>query len=218
MAALFPWWANSIARASLLVLVTLLIVVPLGLMVWVRSSFATGQHADVRQPIPFDHRVHAGALHIDCRFCHSTVEIAAPAGLPPSTTCVNCHSKGLRESSLFAPVRNSIETGRAIAWNRVNALPDFVFFNHSIHVAKGVGCETCHGRVDRMSQASQAAPLTMQWCVSCHRDPSPHLRPTTEIATMGWHPDSASDVALAQASLAREHRVRSLTSCSTCHR
>lgn len=218
MAQLFPWWATSVARASLVVLVALLVVVPLGLMVWVRSSFATGQHADVRQPVPFDHRVHAGALRIDCRFCHSTAEIAAPAGLPPSTACVNCHSKGLRESSVFAPVRTSIETGRPIRWNRVNALPAFVFFNHSIHIAKGVGCETCHGRVDRMSQVSQAAPLTMQWCVSCHRDPSPHLRPLAEITTMGWRADSAAGDAIAGATLARERRVRSLTSCSTCHR
>lgn len=216
MPALFPWWANSVARASLVALLAIAVGVPVALMVWVRTSFATGEHADVKQPIAFDHRVHAHALRIDCRFCHAGAQVAAPAGLPPTTACVGCHNPGLRESRTFAPVRASIASGRPIPWRRVNAVPDFVFFDHSVHLAKGVGCETCHGRVDQMAQVSQATPMSMAWCVSCHRDPAPNLRPRSEITTMGWTPPRDS-VALAER-LMRENHVRSLTNCSTCHR
>jgi hypothetical protein len=219
MAALFPWWTNSVARVSLLAIAVIGLGVPIALMVWVRTSFATGEHANIAQPVPFDHRIHARSLHIDCRFCHSTVEIAAPAGLPPTTACVGCHSAALQGSKTFAPVRASLSSGRPIVWHRVNALPDFVFFDHSIHVAKGVGCETCHGRVDRMAQVSQATPLSMGWCVGCHRDSAPNLRPRSEVTTMGWseaHTGARADSAGRQ--LMIENHVRSLTSCSTCHR
>lgn len=216
MPALFPWWANSVARASLVVLVIIVVGVPVALMVWVRTSFATGQHADVKQPIAFDHRVHAHALRIDCRFCHSSAAVAAPAGLPPTTACVGCHTTGLNESTTLAPVRASLSSGKPIEWRRVNALPDFVFFDHSVHLAKGVGCETCHGRVDQMAQVSQAQPLTMAWCLSCHRDPGPHLRPNAAITAMGWSAPVDSS-ALAER-LMRANHVQSRTTCSTCHR
>src|SRR5262249_29689936 len=162
--------------ASLVMIVAIMIGVPIALMLWVRTSFAIGQYASVAQPIQFDHRVHAHSLRIDCRFCHSTVDVSAHAGVPPTTACVGCHTQAIQESKTFAPVRASLMANRPIAWQRVNELPDFVFFDHSIHVAKGVGCETCHGRVDRMARVSQVRPLTMGWCLSCHRDPAPNLR------------------------------------------
>jgi hypothetical protein len=193
MPALFPRWTNSVARGSLFAAVVVALGVPATLMIWVRTSFASGEHASIVQPVPFDHRVHAHSLRIDCRYCHSTVELGADAGIPPTVACVSCHKTSLYESKTFAPVRASLASGRPIEWRRVNALPDFVFFDHSIHIAKGVGCATCHGRVDQMAQVEQATPMSMGWCLSCHRDPMPHLQPGAKQA-------------------------RSLTSCTTCHR
>jgi hypothetical protein len=163
--------------------------------------------------------VHAGALRIDCRFCHATAERSSSAGLPPTAACVGCHNDVLFATSIFAPVRKSLSTSRPIDWRRVNALPDFAFFDHSIHLAKGVGCETCHGRVDEMARVEQAAPLTMGWCLGCHRNPTPHLRPESEITTMGWdaaHERPRSDSIALRVS--RENHVRGLVSCTTCHR
>ncbi|MFI5229611.1 MAG: cytochrome c3 family protein [Gemmatimonadales bacterium] len=219
MPALFPRWTNVVARGSLLGLIAVAGGVPLGLMLWVRTSFATGERANVPQPIPFDHRLHAGALQLDCRYCHASVEGAASAGIPPTAACIGCHNQPTLATAMFAPVRRSMETGRPIAWRRVDALPDFVFFDHSIHVAKGVGCETCHGRVDRMARVEQATPLSMSWCVSCHRDPAPHLRPPAAVTAMGW--DAAHDrphVDSIGVRLMHDLSIRRLTDCSTCHR
>lgn len=212
MPALFPRWTNFVARGSLLAIVLVTGGVPLGLMLWVRSSYATGEGAHVVQPIAFDHRVHAAALRIDCRYCHATADRTAAAGMPPTIACVGCHNDVWRESAQFAPVRASLISDRPIEWQRVNRLPDFVFFNHSIHVAKGVGCETCHGRVDRMAEVAQATPLSMRWCLDCHRSPTGSLRPRDATATMGWIPEKQVGAAVSVA------RVRRLTNCSTCHR
>jgi len=203
----------------LLALVAIAIGVPVALMVWVRTSYATGEHADVVQPIAFDHRVHAHGLRIDCRYCHATAEAGASAGLPPTVACVGCHTNAMMQSAPLAPVRASLASNRPIQWRRVNALPDFVFFDHSIHVAKGIGCESCHGRVDQMERVAQATPMSMGWCVSCHRDPGPYVRPRSEITTMGWdaaHAGAASDTMHRR--LAHEYAVTSRTDCSTCHR
>jgi hypothetical protein len=197
MPALFPRWTNVVTRWTLIAIVAIVIGVPMGLMLWVRTSFATGEHATVSQPIPFDHRVHAHALQIDCRFCHASATRAATAGVPPTIACVGCHNAALIQSKTFAPVRASLTSSKPIAWRRVNALPDFVFFDHSIHVAKGVDCATCHGHVESMARVEQATPMTMAWCVSCHRDPASH---------------GAAAVSVAPATLRR------LTNCSTCHR
>jgi hypothetical protein len=197
MTALFPRWANAAARWSLAAFVAIAVGVPTVLMVWVRTSFATGEHAAVTQPVAFDHRVHAYALRIDCRFCHASVERAANAGVPPTVACVGCHTPTLIQSEMFAVVRYSLETKTPIAWRRVNALPDFVFFNHSIHVTKGMTCATCHGPVETMARVEQTTPMSMGWCVDCHRDPATHAGPR---------------FALSPAASQR------LTNCSTCHR
>lgn len=216
MPALFPRWANVAMRASLIAICLTLIIVPMGLMAWVRTPNATRRYAPVEQPIAFDHRIHAGALKIDCRYCHYSVERSAYAGLPPTETCVPCHSNTWMAGAPMEPVRASLASGQPIQWNRVNALPDFVFFDHSIHVAKGVGCESCHGRVDKMKTVQQVAPLTMGWCVSCHRQPAPYLRPPDEVTAMGWLP--AGDPHAIGDSLVSANHVRSLTSCTDCHR
>jgi hypothetical protein len=216
MAALFPRWSNTAARASLLALALLVVGVPLGLMAFVRSSNASARYEPVPQPIPFDHQIHAGRLGISCEYCHTTVMRSPTAGIPPTQTCVPCHSTVWINSRDLAPVRRSMQTGKPIAWNRVDRLPDFVYFDHSVHVNKGVGCESCHGRVDQMSTVYQAKPLTMGWCLSCHRMPAERLRPVEAVTVMGYTP------AVAQArlgpALAAKYHVRSLTSCTTCHR
>lgn len=219
MPALFSRRSNAIARRILLALIAAAVAAPTSLMVYVRTSFASGRHASVPQPVPFDHRIHARDLGVDCRFCHASVEIAAAAGMPPTVACVACHSTVWRESEAFAPIRASLRSGRPVPWRRVTGLPDFVFFDHSIHVAKGVGCATCHGRVDEMAQVTQASSLSMAWCVRCHRDPGPALRPRDAVTTMTWTPPRDDTAAAAlRARLTRTYHVRSLTNCSTCHR
>jgi hypothetical protein len=216
MAALFPRWTNTAARASLLAAACALVGLPVALMAWVRTPNATRRYQPVTQPIAFDHRVHVTGQRIDCRYCHYSADRSASAGIPPSSMCVPCHSASWMRTDVMAPVRTSVASGKPLQWNRVYALPGFVYFNHAIHVTKGVGCETCHGRVDQMASVYQAAPLSMQWCVSCHRDPAEHLRPVGEVTTMGWTPP-VPQRQLGEA-LVREHRVQQLTNCTTCHR
>ena len=176
MSAPFPPWANVVARATLIAIAGAIVGVPVALMAWVRTPNATRRYQPVSQPVPFDHRVHVAGEHIDCRYCHFSVERASTAGIPPTATCVPCHNQALVSSAVLAPVRRSMETGRPIQWNRVNALPGFVYFNHAIHVNKGVQCAQCHGAVERMGVVYQAKPMTMSWCVSCHREqPTPRL-------------------------------------------
>jgi hypothetical protein len=170
------------------------------------------------QPIPFSHKHHAGDDGLDCRYCHASVEKAAFAGMPSTKICLTCHSQLYADAPALAPLHDSARTGMPIAWVRVYDLPDFVYFDHGIHVNKGVGCIECHGRVDRMPITRLAAPLTMQWCLGCHRDPAPHLRETSQVFTM-----LPTDALRKRdpAALARAHRVqdtRRLTDCSTCHR
>jgi len=216
MSAPFPRWANTAVRAALVVGALALVGGPVALMAWVRVPNGTGQGEPVAQPVAFDHRLHAADFHIDCRYCHAEAERSSTAGLPPTATCVPCHSPIWMNGPLLAPVRRSLATGVPIAWNRVHRLPDFVYFDHSVHLAKGVGCESCHGRVDRMARVVQTAPLTMHWCVDCHRDPAPHLRPVSQVATAGWRPSEPQ--ATLGDSLARAYHVRRLTSCTACHR
>lgn len=216
MPALFPRWTNSAARWTLVAFACVGAGIPVLMMAWVRTPNATGQYAPVSQPLPFDHRLHVARFNIDCRYCHAAVERSATAGMPSSATCVPCHSTAWINSSLLAPVRTSLATGQPLRWNRVTTLPGFVYFNHAIHVRKGVGCETCHGRVDQMATVYQVAPLTMNWCVSCHRAPEEHLRPVAAMTTMNWQPPG-SQLALGQM-LKEQYQVRELTDCTTCHR
>ena len=211
---LFPRWANRAGGLAVAVILAVVIGGPALLMAWVRTPDLRRQYEPVAQPILFSHPVHVTGLRIDCRYCHATVERAAYAGLPPTTTCVPCHNALTMQSAFLAPVRASLAAGRPIPWRRVNGVPDFVFFNHAAHVTQGVGCETCHGRVDRMDQVHQAAPLTMGWCVSCHRDPASQLRPVSEVTTMGYRATGRAPDAVPTL----RHGARELTDCSTCHR
>jgi len=171
----------------------------------------------VEQPVPFSHKHHVGDDGIDCRYCHDTVESSAFAGIPPISTCMTCHSQLYTDQAMLKPVVDSWRSGVALHWQRVHQLPDFVYFNHSIHVAKGVGCESCHGRVDRMALTMRTQPLSMQWCLDCHRAPQNYLRPREQEFAMGWHPQDQQTLGLAL--IQRYHiDTRRLTDCSVCHR
>ncbi len=172
-----------------------------------------------QQPVPFSHKHHVGDDGIDCRYCHTAVESSAFAGLPATQICMNCHSQIWLGSPLLEPVRQSMATSMPILWTRVYDLPDFVYFDHSIHLAKGVGCSTCHGRVDEMPLTRATNPMIMAFCLDCHRNPQRYLRPQGEIFSMDWQPGKDQD-ALGRR-LAEQYRIkdsRALTSCSTCHR
>ena len=182
-----------------------------------RTDWARRVDFVIPQPVPFSHEHHVAGLGINCLMCHNTVLKGAMAGLPPTHTCMTCHSQIWTNAGLLAPVRQSFATGTPIHWNRVYNLPDYVYFNHSIHVAKGVGCQSCHGQVDRMPLMQKAVSLTMDFCLSCHRNPGPNLRPESEIFNTEWHrtADTPSPEALV-AHYGLGHR--DLLDCSTCHR
>lgn len=181
-----------------------------------RSDWATGAGTNLTQPIQFSHAHHVGGLGIDCRYCHTTVETSSFANIPPTKTCMNCHSQIWVTSPFLEPVRSSFRTGESIQWTRVHNLPDFVQFNHSIHLKKGIGCETCHGRVDQMPGMYQANTLQMEWCLNCHRHPQDYVRPRDAVTTMGYRP--AEPQAVLGPRLVKEYDIQRLTSCSTCHR
>lgn len=175
------------------------------------SDWSTGVDRYSEQPVPFSHAHHVGGVGLDCRYCHATAEVAAFAGMPTTETCMHCHAQLLADAPMLAPIRESWATGRPIAWRRVYDLPDFAYFDHSAHVHEGIGCETCHGRVDRMPLVRQTVDLSMKWCVDCHRDPSPHQRPVSAVFAMGWEPGDGP------ATAEHEHEDPHL-SCSECHR
>jgi hypothetical protein len=185
---------------------------------WVRSDYLTRQRAEPIQPVPFSHRHHAGQLGIDCRYCHTSVETAASAGYPPTHTCMTCHSQLFTNADMLAPVRESLATDTPIHWNRVYELPDYVYFNHSIHVQKGVPCQHCHGPVPQMVRIYQAASLRMSWCLDCHRHPERYLRPPDQVFNFHWQPPADRE-ALGRKLMAAEHiQPAKLDNCYTCHR
>jgi hypothetical protein len=216
VSALFSRRATSRLRLAIAIAAAAVVGVPAFLMGWVRTPLERGQFAPIEQPVAFSHQLHVRGFRIDCRYCHYTVERAATAGLPSTDVCLPCHKQVWLDGPMFAPVRASIATGRPIPWVRVNQLPAFVYFDHAIHVRKGVGCETCHGRVDTMPRVYQTASLTMKWCLDCHREPERHLRPVEQVTTMGWQPKHPQ-LALGRELVQRYH-VRRLTNCTTCHR
>ncbi|MBZ4394296.1 cytochrome c3 family protein [Myxococcus sp. MISCRS1] len=216
---LFPRWTNTVSRLSAAALLAVPAIGIGGLMAYVRSPYVTNQQMPVEQPIEFDHRHHAGDEKIDCQYCHWSVDKAPSAGIPSTTVCMSCHAQVWNKSPYLTEVRKAFFADMPIQWVRVHNLPDFVYFNHAIHVNKGVGCATCHGRVDQMGAIEQAAPLTMAWCLECHRNPEPNLRPAEFITSMTWTPpkDKAEAAALGK-KLKEEYDVHSRESCSTCHR
>jgi hypothetical protein len=186
MPQIFDRSSNALARMSLVL--TGLIVIALGgtLDQLQRSPWVTRQGQRPDQPVPFSHKHHVQGLGLQCQYCHTTVEKSSYAGIPPTRTCINCHAQIWTNAQLLEPVRDSWYTGNSIPWTKVHDLPDFVYFSHEIHVNKGIGCESCHGRVDQMPLMYAQNTLQMEWCLDCHRNPAKNLRPTSEIYNMAW--------------------------------
>ncbi|HKB81112.1 MAG TPA: cytochrome c3 family protein [Thermoanaerobaculia bacterium] len=217
MAQIFHRSTNTLSRVTIFGAVFIVAFVFWVIGGIVRSPLATDQGIRRDQPVPFSHQHHVGGLGIDCRYCHTSVETSNFAGIPPIATCMNCHKEIWTNAEMLAPVRNSFASGKPLVWSRVHRLPDFVHFNHSIHVAKGVGCATCHGRIDKMALTYQYAPLTMQWCLNCHRNPQLYVRPRDQVFNMAYVPVDQAELG---PKLVREYKIqgpRVLTSCSTCH-
>jgi len=215
LAQIFPRSAN---RAPL-ILALLVLVVPVaavaGVWYWFSPRFTDVGYRPV-QPVPYSHRLHAGNLRIDCRYCHASVEVSAVANVPPTQVCMNCHRVVKVDSPALEPIRESAKSGAPMRWVRVHKLPEYAYFDHHAHVRAGVGCVTCHGHIEEMDVVQQAEPLSMGWCLDCHRNPQPNLRPVSEITNMSWKP--ARDPAARARQLAGLRHVRPPVECSGCHR
>ncbi len=232
MPQVFPKSMNYVARLMALGLPILAAGGVVAGAAFYRSDYTTGAREVVEQPIPFSHKHHVSELGIDCRYCHTAVEHSGSAGFPPTKTCMNCHVVMWTGADMLAPLRESYASGTPITWKKVHNVPHYTYFNHSIHVAKGVGCVSCHDRIDEMNLVFQSKTLLMEWCLECHRQPEKYLRPKTEIYNMAWTPsDGAKDfdgeiiAAMSQMELGKKlkdkYQVREasiLTNCSMCHR
>jgi hypothetical protein len=216
MAQIFHPSANTIARVSIFGTVFLLAALLWLLAAISRSSYVTQAGVVREQPVPFSHKHHVSGLGIDCRYCHTSVEESSFAGIPPTKTCMNCHSQIWADAPMLEPVRQSFRTDRSIAWVRVHDLPDFVYFDHSIHLSKGIGCVSCHGRVDQMPLMWREHSLDMEWCLQCHREPERFVRPRPYVLSMNWQP--LEDQMTLGRRLVQEYHIAKLTSCSVCHR
>jgi menaquinone reductase, multiheme cytochrome c subunit len=212
---LFPEWVNRVrpwvgvlALAGLVYLVVLVYAAG--------SPETTDVGYSPRQPVPYSHQLHVGKMGMDCRYCHTTVEGAAFAAVPPTSVCMNCHRTIAPDSDKLAPLRQSMQTGKSVPWVRVHDLPDYVYFDHHAHVTRNVACISCHGRIDCMEQVYQAKKLSMGWCLECHREPAPNLRPAEHITDMNWLPET-DPIALGRR-LMKEKSIAPSTDCSTCHR
>ena len=219
MPQIFRRSANTFSKLSLAGLLLFFASLIFTAILVARSSYVTRAHEYVEQPVQFSHRHHVKDDGIDCRYCHTSVESSPFAVIPPTKTCMKCHSQIWAQAPILEPIRASFREDRPVRWIRVHDLPDFVYFNHSIHVKKGVGCETCHGRIDEMPLTLQENTLQMEWCVNCHRTPENYVRPRSEIYTMGYKPPVPQSVIGPQ--LAKQYGIPAggaNTSCSTCHR
>ena len=216
MAQIFHRSTNTISRVSVFGGIGIIAVLVTTLAAINRSSYVTDVGVARTQPVQFSHKHHVSDDGIDCRYCHTSVEESSFAGIPSTKICMNCHTQIWAESPILAPVRESFRTGKSLEWTRVNNLPGFVYFDHSIHVHKGVGCATCHGRVDQMPLMWRENTLYMEWCLECHRNPERFVRPREQVFSMDWQPPS-DQIALGQ-KLVQQYKIESLTSCSVCPR
>ena len=216
MAQIFHRSTNTISRVTIFGGAILVISFVAALATINESPYITAVGVARSQPVPFSHKHHVGEAGIDCRYCHTSVEESSFAGIPPTKTCMNCHAQIWSDSPALEPVRESFRTDQSIQWTRVHNLPGFVYFDHSIHIHKGVGCSTCHGRVDKMPLIWRENTLYMDWCLDCHRAPERFVRPRQEVFNMAYQPPR--DQSALGAKLVKEYQIRKLTSCSTCHR
>jgi hypothetical protein len=220
MAQIFHPSANAIAKGSIFGAVFIVAILGYIASAIDRSPYTTDAGVIRSQPVPFSHEHHVKGLGLDCRYCHTSVETSSFAGIPPTKTCMTCHSQIWTNAPLLEPVRASWRDDRPLVWSRVHNLPDFVYFNHSAHIAKGVGCSTCHGRVDQMPLMYQEKSLQMEWCLDCHRAPEKYLRPRDQVFNMNYEPPPADTQLQEGAELARKYNVHheQMTNCAVCHR
>jgi len=216
MSQIFHHSTNTIARVSIYGAVLIIALLGYAVNVVNQTSYVTEVHNALPQPVPFSHKHHVGELGLDCRYCHASVEISSSAGMPPTQTCMACHSQIWTNAAILEPIRASYRDSKPISWTRVNAVPDFVYFNHSIHIAKGVGCTTCHGPIAEMNITWRAQTLYMRWCLECHEAPQKFLRPRSEVFNAFYEPPADQEALGLR--LMKEYKVQSLTSCTTCHR
>jgi hypothetical protein len=217
MAQMFPRWTNQVPKIAPVILGLVLVSVIFTIWYWFSPKHLVVGYAP-EQPVPYSHQLHAGQLGMDCRYCHNNVERSAYAGVPPTQTCMNCHTNIKKDSPLLQPVRDSWETGKPVPWLRIHKVADYAYFDHSAHITRGVGCVSCHGRVDQMIVVRQQEPLNMEWCLNCHRNPEPSLRPLDKITDMDW---KASDMS-ANEKQEIAKRLSTLqppvVNCAGCHR
>lgn len=213
----FPRWTNKVVHLAGPVL-GLAPIYLIGLIWYGASPLTTDVGYAPVQPVPYSHALHAGELGIDCRYCHTTVETAAHAAIPPTETCMNCHQRVKTRSVKLEPIRASAASGEPIEWMKVHDLPDYAYFNHSVHVNNGVGCKSCHGRVDTMEVVYQHEPLSMGWCLDCHREPEAHLRPISEVTNMAYEAPAGDTQWNHGVQLRQQNDINPPTDCSTCHR
>jgi menaquinone reductase, multiheme cytochrome c subunit len=211
----FPQWIDRTRPLAGIALVVVPIYV-VSVVYYAGSPETTDVGYCPKQPVPYSHALHVGELGIDCRYCHTTVEGAAFAAVPPTSVCMNCHAIIAANSEKLSPVRESAASGNPVHWVRVHDLPNYAYFDHSAHVTRGVGCVSCHGRVDTMERVAQVERLSMGWCLECHRNPEPHLRPREFVTKMDWLPNESPEILGAK--LRKQYNINPSTDCSTCHR
>jgi len=216
MTQIFHRSTNAIARITILGAVFILAIVTWLLMVVFRSDYLTDVRVVREQPVPFSHKHHVADVGLDCRYCHTSVETSPFAGLPPTETCMTCHSQIWADSPMLEPVRASFRNNTPLRWTRVHDLPDFVYFDHSIHLKKGIGCSSCHGAVNEMPLMWRENTLLMEWCLACHREPERYVRPRDAVFRMDWTPPANQHEVGRQ--LVAQYKIRKLTDCYTCHR
>ena len=217
MAQMFPRWTNQVPKIAPVILGVVLVSVTFTIWYWFSPKHLVVGYAP-EQPVPYSHQLHAGQLGLDCRYCHNNVERSAYAGVPSTQTCMNCHANVKKDSPILQPIRDSWETGNPVPWVRIHKVADYAYFDHSAHLTRGVGCVSCHGRVDQMIVVRQQEPLNMEWCLNCHRNPEPSLRPLDKITDMDW---KASDMSANEKQEIAE-RLSTLqppvVNCAGCHR
>lgn len=215
MAQILPPWINRLPLVAAVGGLVVPVVAVGAIWYWFSPKFTDAGYRPI-QPVPYSHKLHVGDLGLDCRYCHASVEVSPVANIPPTSACMNCHRLVKRDSPLLEPIRDSASSGRPMRWVRVHKLPDYAYFEHRSHIAAGIGCVTCHGRIDEMDVVTQMQPLSMSWCLDCHRNPGPNRRPVSEVTNMKWAPPK--DATALAAKLQEERPVHPPVECSGCHR
>jgi hypothetical protein len=217
MSDVFPKWTNRLPLMVIIGVVLLGSAVTAGCWYYLSNKYSDVGYMPV-QPVAYSHAIHAGQLGLDCRYCHSAVEKSWYANLPASSVCMNCHSQVLKDDPKLALVRESYASGTTIPWVQIHKLPDYVYFNHSVHVTRGIGCVECHGPINQMDEVYQAKPLSMSFCLDCHRDPAAKIRPLDKVTDLDWKPDSPEKQLADGTRMVHDQKVESLQNCSACHR